>query len=193
VDGGTTDAEQIAFALALGDLTRAADLLLATHHAGGGTDGFVSVEVSPTLVEDAAGTVDSGTRLFARAGRPNVMIKVPGTAAGLTAAEELLVAGVPVNITLLFSPDHYAATADAYLAAMERRLEGGLAPKVASVASVFVSRWDAAADGQLPEAEQGRLALALMQEIFAAYQDILTFIEEDLQRQVDTFSIPDVG
>lgn len=173
VDGGTTDAEEIAFELALGDLTRAADLLLPIYHATGGTDGFVSIEVSPTLVEDTAGTVEAGTRLFAQAGRPNVMVKVPGTAAGLTAAEELLWAGVPINVTLLFSPDHYAATAAVYLAAMERRLDAGLSPQVASVASVFVSRWDVAADAQLPEADQGRLGLALMQEILANYEDVL--------------------
>lgn len=173
VSEGTTDAEEIAFELALADLTRAADLLLPIHHATGGTDGFVSLEVSPTLVEDAAGTVEAGKRLHARAKRPNVMIKVPGTGAGLKAAEELLVAGVPVNVTLLFSPVHYVATVDAYLAAIERRLDSGLSPDVASVASVFVSRWDAAVDADLPEDVQGKLGLAMMQEILATYQDTL--------------------
>ena len=146
VAAGETNPEEIAFGLALGDLTRAADLLLPAHHATRGSDGVVSLEVSPTLVNDSTGTVAAGQRLFERAGRPNVMIKVPGTSAGLVAAEELLVAGVPVNVTLLFSPAHYAATADAYLGAMERRLQAGLSPRVASVASVFVSRWDAAVD-----------------------------------------------
>jgi transaldolase len=173
IDGGTTDEESIAFALALGDLVPAADLLLASHRASGGADGFVSIEVSPTLLDDAEGTIAAGTQLFADADRPNVMIKVPGTAAGLEAAEELLAAGIPVNVTLLFSPDHYAATADAYLTAMERRVDAGLTPRVASVASVFVSRWDAAADPQLPEEQQGRLGLALMQEILATYRDTL--------------------
>ena len=173
VAGGITDAEEIAFELALGDLTRAADLLLPIYHATGGADGFVSIAVSPTLVDDAAGTLDAGTQLFAQAGRPNVMIEVPGSTAGLKAAEELLAAGVPVNVTLLFSPDHYAATADAYLRAMERRLDDGLSPRVASVASVFVSRWDAAVDADLPAEEQGKLGLAFLQEILATYEDVL--------------------
>jgi transaldolase len=170
---GQTEPEEIAFGLALGDLTRAADLLLPVHHATRGSDGFVSIEVSPTLLDDSIGTAAAGMKLFERAGRPNVMIKVPGTAAGLVAAEELLFAGIPVNVTLLFSPDHYAATAEAYLTAMERRLDAGLPLRVASVASVFVSRWDAAADEHLPTEQQGKLGLALMQEIFATYQDIL--------------------
>ena len=116
----------------------------------------------------------AGTDLFERGGRPNIMVKVPGTSAGLVAAEELLTAGIPVNVTLLFSPAHYAATADAYLAALERRVEAGLPPRVASVASMFVSRWDAAVDERVPAEEQGKLGLALMQEAFATYQDILT-------------------
>jgi len=173
VSAGEADPEEIAFGLALGDLTRAADLLLPVHHATRGSDGFVSIEVSPTLVDDSTGTVTAGTKLFERAGRPNVMIKVPGTAAGLVAAEELLTAGVPVNVTLLFSPEHYAATADSYLTAVERRLDAGLSPRVASVASVFVSRWDAAVDERVPAKEQGRLGLALMQKTFATYQDFL--------------------
>ncbi len=173
VSAGETDPEGIAFGLALGDLTRAADLLLPVHHATRGSDGFVSVEVSPTLVDDSNGTVAAGMELFERAGRPNVMIKVPGTTAGLVAAEELLFAGIPVNITLLFSPDHYGATAEAYLTAMERRLDAGLPLRMASVASVFVSRWDAAADEYLPDEQQGKLGIALMQEILASYQDIL--------------------
>lgn len=173
VAAGETDPEQIAFRLALHDLTRAADLLLPVHHATGGADGFVSIEVSPSLVDDPEGTIIAGTRLFERAGRPNVMIKVPGTAAGLVAAGELLTAGIPVNVTLLFSPDHYAATADVYLAALERRRDAGLSPRVPSVASVFVSRWDAAVDQRLPASEQGKLGLALMQKTFATYCDVL--------------------
>ena len=170
---GQTDPEAIAFDLALEDLTRAADLLLPAYHATRGADGFVSLEVSPTLVDDSAGTVAAGMKLFEQAHRPNVMIKVPGTSAGLVAAEELLTAGVPVNVTLLFSPEQYRATAHAYLSAIERRIASGLSPRVASVASVFVSRWDAAVDPRVPAEEQGKLGLALMQKILATYQDIL--------------------
>ena len=170
---GATDPEQIAFDLALEDITRAADLLLVVHHATLGLDGFVSIEVSPSLVDDAEATVVAGKALFAKAGRPNVMIKVPGTAAGLEAIEELVAAGIPVNVTLLFSPEHYTAAAHAYLNAIERRVRAGLSPKVASVASMFVSRWDAAVDTSLPRAQQGKLGLALMQQTLAAYQEIV--------------------
>lgn len=170
---GVNDPEEIAFGLAIADLGTAADLLMPTHHASGGADGFVSIEVSPTLVDDAGASVTAGKALFERAGRPNVMIKVPGTAAGLTAAAQLLTDGIPVNVTLLFSPDQYSDTADAYLEAMERRLEMGSSPWVPSVASVFVSRWDVAADPLMPTEERGRLGLALMQEIYARYRDVL--------------------
>lgn len=171
---GVIDPEEIAFALALDDLGRAADLLLAIHHATGGADGFVSIEVSPNLVEDTAGTVAAGTRLFEQAGRPNVMVKVPGTMAGLAATEELLVAGIPVNVTLLFSPDQCDGAAEAYLRAMERRLDAGLSPRVASVASVFVSRWDVAVDERMPTSEQSKVGLALMQEIYARHRSLLS-------------------
>ena len=174
VAAGQTDLETIAFGLALGDLTRAADLLRPVYNATRGLDGYVSIEVSPSLVDDSAGTVAAGTETFEEAARPNVMIKVPGTAAGLMAAEELLAGGIPVNVTLLFSPQHYAATANAYLAAMERRVNAGLSSRVASVASVFVSRWDAAVDDHIPADEQGRLGLALMQKTLATYEDVLS-------------------
>lgn len=170
---GISDPEEIAFGLALGDLGRAADLLMPTHHASGGADGFVSIEVSPTLVDDVDASVAAGRALFEQAGRPNVMVKVPGTSAGLAAAGQLLADGIPVNVTLLFSPDQYSDTADAYLDAMERRLDMGRAPRVSSVASVFVSRWDVAADPLMPPDERGRLGLALMQEIYARYRDVV--------------------
>jgi transaldolase len=172
-EAGVVDPEEIVFALAIDDLVRAADLLLPVYHASAGVDGFVSIEVSPTLVDDAAATVAAGLALFARADRPNVMIKVPGTTAGLRAVEELLFAGIPVNVTLLFSPEQYTAAAETYVRAMERRLAVGLTPSVPSVASVFVSRWDAAADPLIPLAERGKLGVALMQESFARYNDIL--------------------
>jgi len=165
--------EDLAFALALSDLTKAADLLLPTFHATRGFDGFVSIEVSPGSVDDERATVAMGKKLHRLAKRPNVMIKVPGTAAGLRATEELLVDGIPVNVTLLFSPRHHAETSEAYLRAMERRLEQGRAPRVASVASMFVSRWDAAVDDLLPEPHRGKLGLALMQETFSAYRNTL--------------------
>lgn len=173
VNDGVDDAEEMAFALALGDLVPAADLLRPTYNAAGGADGYVSIEVSPTLVHDTAGTVEAGRRLFAAAARPNVMIKVPGSGEGLEATEQLLFDGIPVNVTLLFSPDHYRVAADAYLNAMEARIEAGLTAPVASVASMFVSRWDAAVDDRLPVEEQGRLGLALMQETLATHADML--------------------
>lgn len=172
--GGTTSPEELAFAVALPDLVAAADLLVPTYDASGGTDGYVSVEVSPDLADDAERTVLAGHALFAQADRPNVMIKVPGTAAGLVAIEELIAAGISVNVTLLFSADHYRAAAEAYMRGIERRSAANQPLPVGSVASVFVSRWDAAADPRLPADLHGQTALAVMQQIFAAYQDVLT-------------------
>ena len=171
---GTRSAEELAFAVALPDLVAASDLLRPTYDASGGADGYVSVEVSPDLADDADATVTAGRRLFGRADRANVMIKVPGTPAGLIAVEELIAAGIPTNVTLLFSTDHYRGAAEAYLRGVERRLADNQPLPVGSVASVFVSRWDAAADPQLPEAQQGKTALAVMQQIFSAYQEVLT-------------------
>lgn len=173
VDTGTRAPEELVFSLALDDLVAAADLLRPIHDASGGTDGFVSIEVSPDLADDAAGTVVAGKELFVRADRPNMLIKVPGTPAGLVAIEELIAAGVPVNVTLLFSSEHYTAAADAYLRGIERRREAGQDLAVASVASVFVSRWDAAADPHLPGDLVGKTALAVMQQTFACYTELL--------------------
>lgn len=170
---GITSPEEIAFEVALQDLVAAADLLRPVFDAGGGTDGYVSVEVSPDLADDADATVAAGRRLFAQADRPNVMIKVPGTQAGLVAVEELIAAGIPVNVTLLFSGAQYEGAVHAFLLGMERRLADGQALPVGSVASVFVSRWDAAVDPVLSTELQGKTALAVMQQIFSAYQDIL--------------------
>jgi len=170
---GTESVEALIFAIALEDLVAAADLLRPVFDASGGTDGYVSVEVSPDLADDADDTVAAGQELFFLADRPNVMIKVPGTAAGLEAVEELVAVGIPVNVTLLFSTQHYEAAAEAYLRGIERRLAGGLPLPVGSVASVFVSRWDAAADPHLPEELVSRTALAVMQRVFASYQEML--------------------
>ncbi len=154
--------EELIFTIALQDLVAAADLLRGVFDASGGADGYVSVEVSPDLADDAAGTVAAGLELFFLADRPNVMIKVPGTAAGLEAVEELVAVGVPVNVTLLFSEQHYEAAAEAYLRGIERRHAEGLPLPVGSVASVFVSRWDAAADTLLPAELVSTTALAVM-------------------------------
>ncbi len=170
---GITDAQDLVFAVALRDLVAAADLLRPIFDASAGTDGFVSVEVSPDLVHDADATVAAGLALFAQADRPNVLVKVPGTTAGLVAIEELIAAGVPVNVTLLFSPEHYEAAADAYLRGLERRRDAGLTLTVASVASVFVSRWDAAADPELPANLQGQTAIAVMRQTLARYMALL--------------------
>src|SRR5690606_26290264 len=136
--------EALFLELALEDLTEAADLFRPIHDASGGKDGWVSLEVSPLLVNDTAGTIAAARKLYEHAQRPNLFIKIPGTRAGIPAIEEAIFAGVPVNVTLLFSAAHYLAAAEAYLRGIERRLAAGLDPKVASVASVFISRWDVA-------------------------------------------------
>ncbi len=165
--------EALIFTIALQDLVAAADLLRDVFDASGGADGYVSVEVSPDLADDAAGTVAAGLELFFLADRPNVMIKVPGTAAGLEAVEELVAVGVPVNVTLLFSEQHYEAAAEAYLHGIERRRAEGLPLPVGSVASVFVSRWDAAADPLLPAELVSTTAMAVMRRVYASYQRLL--------------------
>lgn len=165
--------EALIFTIALQDLVAAADLLRGVFDASGGADGYVSVEVSPDLADDAEGTVVAGQELFFLADRPNVMIKVPGTAAGLVAVEELISVGIPVNVTLLFSTQQYEAAAEAYLRGIERRLAESLPLPVGSVASVFVSRWDAAADPLLPAELVSTTALAVMRQVYASYQRVL--------------------
>jgi len=165
--------QDLVFAVALQDLVAAADLLRPIFDASDGTDGFVSVEVAPDLVDDAGATVAAGLALFAQADRPNVLVKVPGTTAGLSAIEDLIAAGVPVNVTLLFSTAHYQAAADAYLRGLERRLADGLPLTVASVASLFVSRWDAAVDPAVPPAQQGKTAIAVMSQTLARHHEIV--------------------
>jgi transaldolase len=134
----------------------------------------VSLEVSPLLAHDTAGSIAAARELSARAARPNLFIKIPGTKEGLPAIEEAIFAGVPVNVTLLFSREHYVAAAEAYLRGIERRIAGGLNPQVGSVASVFISRWDAAVAGKVPEALSNRLGIAMAGSIYKAYVDLLS-------------------
>jgi transaldolase len=133
----------------------------------------VSLEVSPLLADDAAGTVRAARQLHERAARPNLFVKIPGTSEGITAIEESIFAGVPINVTLLFSREQYVAAAEAYLRAIERRLAAGLSPRVHSVASVFISRWDIAVMGKVPEALRDRLGIAVAKQTYQAYRDLL--------------------
>ena len=165
--------EALFFELALEDLTQAADLFGSIHERTGGIDGFVSLEVSPLLAYDTASTIKAAADLHARAQRPNLFIKIPGTPEGLPAIEESIYAGVPINVTLLFSREQYAAAADAYLRGIERRVKAGRDPKVASVASVFISRWDKAVMGKTPEALRDRLGIAIARRTYKAYRDLL--------------------
>ena len=165
--------EQLFFEIALDDIIAAADLFRPVFEATGGTDGFVSLEVSPELADDASGTIAEAKRLHAEAARPNVFIKVPGNKAGIVAIEELIFAGIPINVTLLFSREHYLAAAGAYTRGLERRLEGRLNLDVASVASLFISRWDVASSSKLPEPLRNKLGIAIGQRAFKAYRNVL--------------------
>jgi len=165
--------EDLFFELALEDLTRAADLFRSIHETTNGVDGWVSLEVSPNLAYDAASTVAAAKDLHARAGRANLFIKIPGTPEGIPAIEEAIFAGVPVNVTLLFSREQYLAAAEAYIRGIERRVAAGLNPHVASVASIFVSRWDGAVAGKVPAELQGRLGIAMARRTYKAYRDLL--------------------
>ena len=165
--------EDLFFQLALRDLTRAADLFKPTHDATGGVDGWVSLEVSPLIVDDADKTIQAAARLHAAAARPNLYIKIPGTRAGVKAIEESIFAGVPINVTLLFSREQYLASAEAYLRGIERRIAAGLDPTVESVASLFVSRWDVAVKDQLPPGQRNRLGIAIARRTYKAYRELL--------------------
>jgi transaldolase len=166
--------EELFFELALEDLTRAADLFRPIYDRTDGVDGWVSLEVSPLLAYDTASTLAAAKELFARAGRPNLFIKIPGTTEGLPAIEEAIFAGVPINVTLLFSREHYLAAAEAFLRGIERRIEAGLKPEVGSVASVFISRWDAAVMGKVPEALRNQLGIAMAQRTYKACRTLLS-------------------
>ncbi len=167
------DREAIFFELAIEDLRRAADLFAPIHERTASVDGWVSLEVSPLLAYDTASTVEAAKSLHAKAGRDNLFIKIPGTAEGLPAIEETIAAGVPVNVTLLFSPEHYTAAAEAYMRGIERRIEAGLSPLVGSVASLFMSRWDAAVLDEVPGELRDTLALAIGLKTYAAYRELL--------------------
>lgn len=165
--------EELFFELALEDLTRAADLFRPVWDRTGGVDGWVSLEVSPLLARDAVSTLTAAKELHARAGRPNLLIKIPGTREGLPAIEEAIFAGVPINVTLLFSREHYLAAAEAFLRGIERRIDAGLKPDVGSVASLFVSRWDAAVLGKVPAALRGQLGIAIAKRTYRAARTLL--------------------
>jgi transaldolase len=165
--------ESLFFELALEDLIRAADLFRPVHDVTAGIDGWVSLEVSPLLADDTAATIKAAAQLHARAQRPNLFIKIPGTPAGIPAIEEAIFSGVPVNVTLLFSREHYIAAAEAYMRGVERRIAAGLDPRIASVASIFVSRWDVAIKDKVPDALRNRLGIAIGKRTYKAYRDLL--------------------
>ena len=165
--------ESLFFNVALEDLTRAADLFLPIYERTNGVDGFVSLEVSPLLAYDTQTTIAAAKELHAKAGRKNLFIKIPGTSAGLPAIEEAIFSGVPVNVTLLFNSEQYLAAAEAFLRGIERRIQSGLNPKVASVASVFISRWDAAVAKKVPEPLKNKLGIAVAGRIYAAMRQLL--------------------
>ena len=180
--------EKLFFDLALEDITQAADLFRPVFERSCGVDGFVSLEVSPLLAYDTKTTITVAKELHARAGRPNLFIKIPGTREGLPAVEEAIFAGVPVNVTLLFSREHYVAAAEAYLRGIERRIAAGLRPDVASVASLFVSRWDVAVSAKVPDPLRNRLGVAIGQRTYKAYRDVLASLR--LQRALNEGARP---
>ncbi|MGA3240038.1 MAG: transaldolase, partial [Bryobacteraceae bacterium] len=165
--------ETLFFELALEDLTRAAGLFQPVHERTEGVDGWVSLEVSPLLAYDTRSTLAAAKDLHARAGQPNLFIKIPGTKEGLPAIEEAIFAGVPINVTLLFSREQYVAAAEAFLRGVERRIDAGLKPSVGSVASIFISRWDTAVTGKAPDSLRNQLGIAIAQRTYKAYRTLL--------------------
>src|SRR3989449_806416 len=170
---GGKPGEELFFELALDDLTRAAGMFRQIYNQTNGVDGWVSLEVSPMLAHDTASTLAAAKSLYARAGLPNLFIKIPGTREGLPAIEEAIFAGVPVNVTLLFSREQYVVAAEAFLRGIERRIDAGLKPDVGSVASVFISRWDAAIASKVPAALNNKLGIAVAKRTYKAYRDLL--------------------
>ena len=170
---GAKSREDLFFELALADLTRAADLFQAVFARTDGVDGWVSLEVSPLLAHDTNSTLAAARDLHKRGGKPNLFIKIPGTPEGIPAIEAAIFAGVPVNVTLLFSREQYVAAAEAYLRGVERRIAAGLNPAVASVASIFISRWDVAVAGKVPAELTNRLGIAIAQRTYKAYREML--------------------
>jgi transaldolase len=186
ISGGDAYDEQIAevaptvettedtfFELATRDLQGAADLFAPVHERTAGVDGFCSLEVSPLIADDTEGTIAQAARLHGKAARDNIYIKIPGTEAGLPAIEESIFAGIPINVTLLFSTEQYLAAADAYLKGIERRIEAGLDPDIASVASIFMSRWDVAIKDEAPAELKNKLGLAVGRHAYRAYRELL--------------------
>jgi transaldolase len=165
--------EHLFFELALEDVTRAAQLFRPVHDQTDGVDGWVSLEVSPKLAYDTASSLSSAKLLHEMAGQPNLLIKIPGTKEGLPAIEEAIFAGIPINVTLLFSREQYLATAEAFLRGMERRIDQGLPPNVGSVASIFISRWDVAVSSKVPEPLHNQLGIAIAKRIYKAYCETL--------------------
>jgi transaldolase len=165
--------EELFFELALTDLRAAADIFAPIHSRSDGVDGWASLEVSPLLADDAAGTIEQVARLHEKGGRENIFIKIPGTEAGRTAIEESIFAGIPINVTLLFSREQYLASAEAYMRGLERRVEAGLDPAVGSVASIFVSRWDVAVMDSAPAGLRNRLGIAVAKRAYRAYRELL--------------------
>jgi transaldolase len=165
--------EDLFFELALDDISRAAALFRPVHDRTDGVDGWVSLEVSPLLAYDTASSLQAAKSLHKMAGQPNLFIKIPGTKEGLPAIEEAIFAGIPVNVTLLFSREHYLAAAEAYLRGVERRIDAGLSPNIGSVASLFISRWDVAVSGKVPEPLREKLGIAIAARTYKAYVDLL--------------------
>jgi len=165
--------EALFFELALEDLTRAADLFRPIYEETNGVDGWVSLEVSPLLAYDTASTIAAAKDLFARAARPNLLIKIPGTKEGLPAIEEAIFSGIPINVTLLFSREHYLAAAEAFMRGIERRIDAGLNPNIRSVASVFISRWDGAVQAKVPDELHNQLGIAMAKRTYKAARALL--------------------
>ena len=165
--------EELFIELALEDLRRAADLFRPIHDATHGVDGWVSMEVSPLLAADTAGTIAAAKQIHEQADRANLFVKIPGTPEGLPAIEQAIFEGVPINVTLLFSREQYLAASEAYLRGIERRIEAGLDPRVESVASLFISRWDKAVADKAPAGLRNRLGIAIGQRTYRAYRELL--------------------
>src|SRR4051794_28127720 len=170
---GATPTERIFFELALADLRDATDLFAPIHERTAGVDGFCSLEVSPLIADDAEATIEEAAALHAKGERDNLYIKIPGTKAGLTAIEESIFAGIPINVTLLFDAEQYLAAANAYMRGIERRIEAGRSAEIASVASIFMSRWDVAVSDEVPDELRNRLGLAIGFQAYRAYRELL--------------------
>ncbi len=170
---GANENEKIFFELALADLRDATDLFADVHRRTAGVDGFCSLEVSPLIADDAAATIEEAKALHAKAQRSNLYIKIPGTVAGCEAIEESIFAGVPINVTLLFDDKQYLGAANAYMRGLERRIEAGLSPDVASVASLFISRWDVAVGKEVPDHLVNRIGIAVGGRAYRAYHELL--------------------